>query len=156
MKSRSLISVNKPDEHVYKPFADSITRRWTEDLTYRESMRYHFNRYLASPRMWPIGYLIGSPYSPLSIEQQIPERNWRDAFEDLLALESGGQMIDPESRERETIVSNRLWYARLTHSVSAFNQQLKRDEKCMYACLPMVSSHPGIHMRSNYDVNHYF
>ena len=135
VKSRSLISVNKPDRHAYIPFTDSVDHRWTENLTYRESLRYHLNKYLASPRMWPIGYLTASPYSPLSIEQQIPERNWRDAFEDLLALESGGEMIDPESRKKETVVADRLWRARLTHVVSVTNKQLKRDEKCMSSLL---------------------
>ena len=55
--------------------------------------------------MWPVGYIIGSPFSPLQLENEIPERNWRDAFEDLIALETRGQMINNESREKEADVA---------------------------------------------------
>ena len=58
--------------------------------------------------MWPVGYIIGSPFSPLQLENEIPERNWRDAFEDLIALETCGQMISNESREKEAEVALRL------------------------------------------------
>ena len=47
----------------------------------------------AVPAAWPLGYLIFSPYSPLRLEQQERLRrdgsSWRDAFEDLLAVQAG-------------------------------------------------------------------
>ncbi|KAI4210595.1 MAG: hypothetical protein LQ351_006573 [Letrouitia transgressa] len=48
---------------------------------------------LTEPKYWPIGYILGSSYSPLSLEEQFPEHKWRDAFEDLLAIESMGQPV---------------------------------------------------------------
>ena len=87
--------------------------------------------WLASPRMWPIGYLVGSPYSPFHLELQIPERNWRDAFEDLLALENGGQMTSKESRRREAEVAARLHYEKAHYIISLSNEQLVRDAKYM-------------------------
>ncbi len=104
--------------------------RGSLNLTYRESLLDCFKRYFASPRMWPIGYIGVSPYSPLSLEREMPSRNWRDAFEDLLALESGGEMIDYESREKEAITAERLWREELFEGVSTVNRQLQRDEKC--------------------------
>lgn len=32
--------------------------------------------------MWPLGYILSSPYSPFYLEKQMPDREWRDAFED--------------------------------------------------------------------------
>ena len=57
--------------------------------------------YLSSSRMWPFGYIIESAYSPLRLEREISDQNWRDAFEDLLALNAGRDMLRPESRKAE-------------------------------------------------------
>jgi len=89
--------VLKPDQT-----ASNLTfdQRWT-----RFTDAWHL-----SPSMWPVGYLISSSYSPLRVEQQHPGRQWRDAFEDLLALESRGEMIDPESRKEENeAFRNFIW-----------------------------------------------
>ncbi|KAL8783207.1 MAG: hypothetical protein Q9195_009455 [Heterodermia aff. obscurata] len=51
--------------------------------------------------MWPIGYIIESAYSPLHLERETSDRNWRDAFEDLLALDAGRDMIHPANRKAE-------------------------------------------------------
>ena len=64
--------------------------------------------YFASPRMWPLGYILGSTYSPLNLEQQLPNFNWRDRFEDLLAFESGKQMISAVSRQNEAVTASRV------------------------------------------------
>ena len=57
----------------------------------------------ALPAAWPFGYLIFSPYSPLRLEQQEHLREhgsrWRDAFEDLLAVQAG-QVLPELSRGR--------------------------------------------------------
>lgn len=57
----------------------------------------------AFPAAWPLGYIIFSPYSPLRLEQQggFRERSsmWRDAFEDLLAVQAG-QGLPQMPRER--------------------------------------------------------
>ena len=104
---------------------------WAEhqNLSYRDSLRHHLYTWLNSPRMWPIGYITGSPYSPLNIELQIPSQNWRDAFEDLIALESGGRMISSESRKNEAQVAARLRYENVYNQASRINEMLDRDAK---------------------------
>ena len=51
---------------------------------------------------WPISYLISSRYSPLYLEQQEGFREqglkWRNAFEDLIAISRGKEMVDDEQR----------------------------------------------------------
>ena len=60
--------------------------------------------------MWPFGFLVSnSAYSPFQLERDAPGVNWRDAFEDLLALESGGNMISADDRKMEKEVANRLY-----------------------------------------------
>ncbi|KAL8872302.1 MAG: hypothetical protein Q9174_002050 [Haloplaca sp. 1 TL-2023] len=60
--------------------------------------------------MGPIGYILGSPYSPLRVEREIPSQHWRDAFEDLLALETTGEMISEEYRKLEHNFTQRKRY----------------------------------------------
>ena len=81
--------------------------------------------YFASPRMWPLGYILGSEYSPLSLEQQIPNLNWRDRFEDLLALESGKKMISVASRQAEAVTASRMRNEDVHEDVSHVNRQLQ-------------------------------
>ena len=82
--------------------------------------------------MWPIGYIIQSAYSPLRLEIEMSaHKSWRDAFEDLLALESGGDMISLESRKKEAEVAKRCWHHSISRSVSLVNDQLKSDAKYM-------------------------
>ncbi|KAI4158466.1 MAG: hypothetical protein LQ342_007422 [Letrouitia transgressa] len=49
--------------------------------------------WLTKPKFWPVGYILDSSYSPLALEEQFPEHKWRDAFEDLLAIESSGKPV---------------------------------------------------------------
>ena len=62
---------------------------------------------------WPVGYVIMSPYSPLHLEnQQLLKRHgakWRNAFEDLLALQSGRPMV--ENSNRDVQKNNADWVA---------------------------------------------
>ena len=81
--------------------------------------------------MWPIGYLLGSPFSPLQLENEIPERNWRDAFEDLITLETCGQMISCESREKEAEAAVRLARQEGHVAVSRGNEILARESQHM-------------------------
>ena len=81
--------------------------------------------------MWPIGYLVGSPFSPLQLEHEIPDRNWRDAFEDLIALETCGQMISRESREKEAEAAVRLARQEVHAAITRSNEVLARDSKYM-------------------------
>ena len=81
--------------------------------------------------MWPVGYIIGSSYSPLQLEVEIPGRNWRDAFEDLISLETGGQIISNESREKEAEVTVRLFRQDGSDAISQVNEKLERQSKQM-------------------------
>ena len=104
---------------------------WADDmnLSYPDSIQHHLYTWLVSPRMWPIGYIVGSPFSPLQLEREIPERNWRDAFEDLVALETCGQMISHESRKKEAEVAARLLRQEAYDAVSQINEMLESDSK---------------------------
>ena len=85
---------------------------------------------MKSPRMWPIGYILQSSYSPFRLELDMPVyKCWRDAFEDLLALESGGEMISLKSRQKEAEVAKRIWHYGISRHVSPVNDQLRSDAK---------------------------
>ena len=75
--------------------------------------------------MWPLGYILGSEYSPLLLEQQIPTLNWRDRFEDLLALESGERMISAVSRQNEAVTAFRVRSESVHADISHVNQRLQ-------------------------------
>lgn len=52
--------------------------------------------------LWPVVYAASSPYSPLWLEHQEPlhtqGNKWRNAFEDLMALQSGKSMPEKDAR----------------------------------------------------------
>jgi hypothetical protein len=104
---------------------------WAElnNLPWRERLQYHCLSFDLSPRMWPMGYILRSPYSPFYLEREIPNHNWRDAFEDLIALDSGGEMISTESRKREEEVAARLYVEGVHSAVSHANETLKLDQR---------------------------
>ena len=101
------------------------------NLPFKASIQHSLVTYLASPRMWPVGYIIGSSYSPLQLEVEIPGRNWRDAFEDLISLETGGQIISNESREKEAEVAVRLVHQEGYDAISQVNDKLECNSKQM-------------------------
>lgn len=74
-----------------------------------------------------MGYIMASPYSPFRVEQELPKRDWRNAFEDLLALESGGEMISHESRKQEKAVAAKLCWERAYHCIEKLNKLNARD-----------------------------
>lgn len=78
--------------------------------------------------MWPLGYILGSQYSPLKLEQEIPIINWRDRFEDLLALESGKTMISAFSRQQEATTASRLRNESVHNDISRVNEDLQRRQ----------------------------
>ena len=76
----------------------------------------------------PLGYILASPYSPLNLEEQYPNFNWRDRFEDLLALESGKKMISAVSRQNEALTASRVYNESVHDEVSHVNQELQRNQ----------------------------
>ena len=102
------------------------------NLSWNEGLKYLSDTYLLSPRMWPIGYIMQSPYSPLQLEKEMPNIvHWRDAFEDLLALESGNQMISLKSREKEAEIAECIWYGSISREADIINHRLKHGDKYM-------------------------
>lgn len=102
--------------------------RWTQNLSWNDGITHHLATYHASPRMWPLGYILGSQYSPLNLEQHIPNLNWRDRFEDLLALESGKKMISLVSRQNEAATASRIRNESVHEEISRVNQELQRNQ----------------------------
>lgn len=94
----------------------------TENVSLSGKLQQALKDWLLSPQMWPVGYLIRSPYSPLQVEQELPKREWRNAFEDLLALESGGEMISHESRKQEKSIAANLSWERANYCINKINK----------------------------------
>ena len=103
----------------------------TENGNFLDGIEKAFKDCFLSPRMWPIGYLLGSSYSPFWIEQDLPKRNWRDAFEDLLALENGSDMISEKSREQEKIAAARIGRERASDCIKKLNKLTTRDAEAL-------------------------
>ena len=76
--------------------------------------------------MWPVDYILSSAYSPLRVENQLTDRCWRDAFEDLLALESGNEMISSKSRMQERKMAFRI-HCGVTHFFVNLTSRQLRD-----------------------------
>lgn len=76
--------------------------------------------------MWPVDYILNSIYSPLRLEQDVPNHQWRDAFEDLLALECNGEMVSPESRKKEAETAVKILYGKASHIIYRVNQNLRQ------------------------------
>ena len=81
--------------------------------------------------MWPVGYILASSYSPFRVEKQLPRRDWRDAFEDLLALESGGDIISDESRKQETLTAANLGWERAKFCIERYSGLNIRDARTL-------------------------
>lgn len=99
------------------------------NMTWEDGVKHFFSTFFAAPRMWPLGYIMDSPYSPLRVECHMPSRNWRDAFEDLLALEAGGPMIREESRKAEDQFSARTRFELASFAISQCNYLLDDNWK---------------------------
>ena len=103
----------------------------TDDVDFSDRIQQALNDWLLSPKMWPVGYVIASPYSPFRVEQELPKRDWRDAFEDLLALESGNNIISHESRKQETAVAAKVRWERANYLIEKMNQLNLRDSSTL-------------------------
>lgn len=99
------------------------------NMTWHDGVKHFFSTIHSTPRMWPIGFILDSPYSPLRLEQDLPALNWRDAFEDLLALEAGRSMIPEESRKAEDLFATANRYAIASWGISAVNYLLQDRQK---------------------------
>ena len=75
--------------------------------------------------MWPVDYILNSVYSPLRVEQQQPGRRWRDAFEDLLALEANGEMISLRSRQEEKTMTVKIRHGIASCIIHMINGRIK-------------------------------
>ncbi|KAL8902633.1 MAG: hypothetical protein Q9207_004515 [Kuettlingeria erythrocarpa] len=95
------------------------------NMTWDDGIKHFFSTYFAAPRMWPVGYILGSPYSPLHLERDIPTKNWRDPFEDLLALQSRGVMIDDADRKAEDHIAALARFKDSSYFISTTNQGLE-------------------------------
>ena len=99
----------------------------SENISLPDTIHQAINAWHLSPRTWPMGYILGSSYSPFRVEQELPKSDWRNAFEDLLALESGGEMISHESRKQEKAVAAKLRWERAYHCIEKLNKVNARD-----------------------------
>lgn len=111
------------------------------NMTWQDGVKDIFSTYFATPRMWPVGYILDSPYSPLHLERAMPSRNWRDAFEDLLALETGGDMIRDESRKAEDDYAAKERFEMARGSISISNHRLRQ-------ILDLQAKLRGMHQKS--------
>lgn len=103
-------------------------------MTWDDGIKHFITTYFAAPRMWPVGYILGSPYSPLHLERDIPTKNWRDPFEDLLALQSRGEMIEDADRKAEEQVEAMERFKTSSHFISSVNaglEHIKQGEAMM-------------------------
>ncbi|KAL8885512.1 MAG: hypothetical protein Q9215_006641 [Flavoplaca cf. flavocitrina] len=98
-------------------------------MTWDEGVKNFFSTYFATRRMWPIGYILGSPYSPLRAELEMPSKNWRDAFEDLLALENGRDMIREDIRKAEDDHGARRVFNFASFAIAKCNHDLNENQK---------------------------
>ncbi|KAL8725829.1 MAG: hypothetical protein Q9166_007116 [cf. Caloplaca sp. 2 TL-2023] len=96
-------------------------------MTWDDGEKYFFSTLFATPRMGPVGYILDSPYSPLRVERDIPSRNWRDAFEDLLAIDLNGKMIDTKDRKAEDASASKHRYDVATSTIQMVNHLVQKS-----------------------------
>ena len=95
------------------------------NMTWGDGISNFFSTFFAAPRMWPLGYILHNAYSPLRLERAFPSHNWRDAFEDLLALEAGRDMIRHSDRLAETSYSIRDRYELASRAIASSDTGLQ-------------------------------
>ncbi|KAL9024585.1 MAG: hypothetical protein Q9196_006409 [Gyalolechia fulgens] len=108
---------------------DACGRPDMSNMTWDDGVKHFFSTILSAPRMWPLGFILDSPYSPLRLEQDVPALNWRDAFEDLLALEAGRPMIPEENRKAEDLFAAGNRFKMASWGISAINYLMQDREK---------------------------
>ncbi|KAL9034333.1 MAG: hypothetical protein Q9180_005465 [Flavoplaca navasiana] len=118
-----------PSYPSFGPPCDHCNRPDTSNMTWTDGVKNFFSNLNATPRMGPLGYILGSAYSPLVLERDMPNRNWRDAFEDLLALDTGGNMIPDAHRKAEDAYAAKNRYNHTSETISMLNTFLREQEK---------------------------
>ena len=104
---------------------DVCNRSDMSNMTWGDGIRNFFSTFFAAPRMWPLGYILHNAYSPLRLERGFPSHNWRDAFEDLLALEAGRDMIRHSDRLAETSYSIKNRYELASRAIAKSDTGLR-------------------------------
>ncbi|KAG7006234.1 hypothetical protein G7Y79_00015g038240 [Physcia stellaris] len=94
-------------------------------MTWVDGFKHLFSTYCVTPRMWPVGYIIASPYSPLRVERDMPSRNWRDAFEDLLAHDATGALIPGKVRKAQDEYAAKTRFEAAKRAIAVSNHNLK-------------------------------
>lgn len=97
------------------------------NMNWDDGAKWFYSTFFATPRMWPVGYILNDAYSPLrlELEPESPKINWRDAFEDLLALQSGHSMVSEASRKGEDAFAARRRFENTSWFISQTNFQLQ-------------------------------
>ena len=103
----------------------SCGRPDTSNMTWNDGYKHFFSTFCATPRMWPVGYILDSPYSPLRVERDMPSRNWRDAFEDLLAHDAVGALIPDEVRKAQDEYAAKDRFESANRAIVVTNHNLK-------------------------------
>ena len=112
----------------------------TSNMTWGDGMKYFFSSFYATPRMWPIGYILDSHYSPLRLERRLPNRNWRDAFEDLLAVEAGRDIISDEGRKAGDDYASRNRYELASRFIAEANLAAQKGPEMLRQTLEARSN----------------
>ncbi|KAL8765069.1 MAG: hypothetical protein Q9209_007730 [Squamulea sp. 1 TL-2023] len=118
-----------PSYTSFGPACDKCNRLDTSNMTWEDGMKNFFSTYFASSRMGPLGYILNNPYSPLYVERALPSHNWRDAFEDLLAIDLTGKMINTEDRAAEDVVAARNRYDDASQAIQLLNYTIQKNEE---------------------------
>ena len=133
-------STGADEEVEYPSFGaacESCKRPDVSNMNWQDGVKNFFSIYFASPRMGPIGYILNSPYSPFRLERQIPEKNWRDRFEDLLTIDAGRGMISDEDRRAETAAIMKNRYESTSESIKMLNGMVRDNLKSESTVLKM-------------------
>ena len=130
--STSSTPQQESDYPSFGPRCRACNRPDMSNMTWRDGFRQFVTAYLSQTRMWPIGYIVESAYSPLRLEREISNRNWRDAFEDLLALHAGRDMINPQIRKAEDDKAAEMGYRYTNDYIqtsNAFQRKIQHAQK---------------------------
>ncbi|KAL8668716.1 MAG: hypothetical protein Q9168_006663 [Polycauliona sp. 1 TL-2023] len=118
-----------PDFPSAGPPCETCKQPDMSNMSWDDGTKNFFSLLFAAPRMWPIGYIMNDSYSPLRVERDMPAKNWRDAFEDLLALENGREMISPQKRKAEDEFVARWRFEHASFSIQQCNHNLHENKK---------------------------
>lgn len=118
----------------FGPHCHACGRPDMSNMTWQDGLKHLLTIFLSTPRMWPVGFILDSPYSPFCLEKEVPALNWRDAFEDLLALEAGRPMIPEDKRRAEDSAAACRRFDRASSLISTCNFSLQVSERMEAEC----------------------